>query len=839
MIRWRLRKPGEKRVEYGNGSEMFTCVVHYGGDFVLSPRMKYTSKSTAHFDFVDASRFSTFSLCDMVEKLDVVVPFVVYWRVPHTELCTSSPFEEEVHEEEKDHVAQEEENYEAREEDHVAEEEENYEAKEEEEDAEYHVVEEEENNVGAKEETNVAAEEENSADVEEETNAAEEEDVSVAEEEDEYAADEEDESVVDEEDESAADEFDISDNEYDCGRDEAYRQEDDIGIRVQRNMDGFGPDGMHVNDKDNGLESDSDHSENLYSEHGSDSDGPRYPEFNSETDMVKPKFVKGLVFPNKTTLKEAIKQYGRVDRVEVKLKKNDNRRLQALCKEGCPWKLWAAPMNPKDSEDHTWKIKTMVNCHTCSKSVSNSNITSKWMAKYYIGKFMSEPNYTLRSLRHDVLHEFGTLVSPGKCGRARDMALEMIEGNHKAQYGRIYDYLQELRSTNPRTTTICYLDLKLFQRMYVCQACKEGWKVGCRRIIGLDGCFLKGYFQGYLLSAVGVDANDCIYPITYAAVESENMSSWYWFVEILKTDLEIDNSFNICFMSDKHKGLKEVIEDVFPYTEARKCVRHMYTNFKEKYKGQALKDALWMAARATYLQEFKIAMEQLKALSEADYTWVKDKDPAQWSRSHFSNRSKCDMLLNNHCESFNKSISEARDKPILTMMETIRTKIMVRIVSKREAVEKCKGLLCGKIQKKLDINIEAFIRFWPTYAGAHKYQVEAGPSHQHVVDLVERSCSCRKWDLTRIPCPHAASVFRLNNLKPEDYVNECYHNSTQLAIYYVIAYGSGQLMLVHINIKLKLVHLINMLWTLLKDNVHVGNGTSLGSHVHMQHQSFD
>ncbi|KAK8994750.1 hypothetical protein V6N11_045823 [Hibiscus sabdariffa] len=302
MIRWRLRKPGEKRVEYGNGSEMFTCVVHYGGDFVLSPRMKYTSKSTAHFDFVDASRFSTFSLCDMVEKLDVVVPFVVYWRVPHTELCTSSvrplktdndcivmlnslpinrymhiylkPFEEEVHEEEKDHVAQEEENYEAREEDHVAEEEENYEA-EEEEDAEYHDVEEEENNVAAKEETNVAAKEENSADVEEETNAAKEEDVSAAEEEDESAADEEDKSVVDEEDESAADEFDISDNEYDCGRDEAYRQEDDIGIRVQRNMDGFGPDGVHVNDKDNGLESDSDHSENLYSEHGSDSDGPR------------------------------------------------------------------------------------------------------------------------------------------------------------------------------------------------------------------------------------------------------------------------------------------------------------------------------------------------------------------------------------------------------------------------------------------------------------------------------------------------------------------------------------------------------------------------------------
>ncbi|KAK8656057.1 hypothetical protein V6N13_108616 [Hibiscus sabdariffa] len=217
---------------------------------------------------------------------------------------------------------------------------------------------------------------------------------------------------------------------------------------------------------------------------------------------------------------------------EVKLKKNENRRLQAICKEGCLWKLWAALINPKDSKDQTWQIKTMVNCHTCSKFVSNSNITSKWMTKYYIGKFMFELNYTLRSLRHDVLHEFGTLVSPEKCGRVKDVALKMIEGNHKAQYGRIYDYLKELRSKNLGTTTICYLDLRLFQRMYVySHAYKEGWK-----------------------------------------------------------------------------GLKEVIEDVFPYAKDRKCVRHVYTNFKEKHKGRALKDVVWKAARGTYLREFENAM---------------------------------------------------------------------------------------------------------------------------------------------------------------------------------------------------------------------------------------
>ncbi|KAH1039668.1 hypothetical protein J1N35_041411 [Gossypium stocksii] len=69
------------------------------------------------------------------------------------------------------------------------------------------------------------------------------------------------------------------------------------------------------------------------------------------------------------------------------------------------------------------------------------------------------------------------------------------------------------------------------------------------RIIGLDECWLKGYYGGHLLAVVGVDANDCIYPVAFAVVESENKQSWFWFLELLHRDLEIDNSYNICFMS--------------------------------------------------------------------------------------------------------------------------------------------------------------------------------------------------------------------------------------------------------------------------------------------------
>ncbi|PPR93075.1 hypothetical protein GOBAR_AA27599 [Gossypium barbadense] len=51
-----------------------------------------------------------------------------------------------------------------------------------------------------------------------------------------------------------------------------------------------------------------------------------------------------------------------------------------------------------------------------------------------------------------------------------------------------------------------------------------------------------------------------------------------------------------------------------------------------------------------------------------------------------------------------------------------------------------------------------------------RYQVECGPSNQHMVDLVENSYYCRNWDLTSIPCMHAVVVIHKKDEYPETYV---------------------------------------------------------------------
>lgn len=92
--------------------------------------------------------------------------------------------------------------------------------------------------------------------------------------------------------------------------------------------------------------------------------------------------------------------------------------------------------------------------------------------------------------------------------------------------------------------------------MYVCiDACKRGFVAGCRPLVGLDGCFLKGRYKAQLLVAVGIDPNDCIFPIGYGVVDVESRESWTWFVRNLSIDLNIENSGSWTFMSDKEKVL--------------------------------------------------------------------------------------------------------------------------------------------------------------------------------------------------------------------------------------------------------------------------------------------
>jgi hypothetical protein len=110
--------------------------------------------------------------------------------------------------------------------------------------------------------------------------------------------------------------------------------------------------------------------------------------------------------------------------------------------------------------------------------------------------------------------------SRSKLARAKRLAMKKVFSDEAQQYNMLWDYAHELRKSNPYSSFYLNLDGNLFKSPYVSlEACKRGFLAACKPLICLDGCHLKTKYGGIMLTAVGIDPNDCIYPFAYAVIE--------------------------------------------------------------------------------------------------------------------------------------------------------------------------------------------------------------------------------------------------------------------------------------------------------------------------------
>ncbi|CAI9262685.1 unnamed protein product [Lactuca saligna] len=176
---------------------------------------------------------------------------------------------------------------------------------------------------------------------------------------------------------------------------------------------------------------------------------------------------------------------------------------------------------------------------------------------------------------------------------------------------------------------------------------KKGFKACLRDFLGLDGAHMKGPYPGQILTTVGLDSNNGIYPLAYSIVEIENCESWKWFLKCLDDDLDLHAMSNFTFVSDVQK----------------------------------LANCSHVLSIATTVPEFNHYMHQFSLYDKLAYEWLKSIPPQHWAKSDFTE-----------------------------------------------------------------------------WCGDEKYQVKGPWNDQHVVDMHERVCSCRKWELTDIPSRHVIYV---------------------------------------------------------------------------------
>ncbi|KAL7602152.1 hypothetical protein Lser_V15G21789 [Lactuca serriola] len=209
-----------------------------------------------------------------------------------------------------------------------------------------------------------------------------------------------------------------------------------------------------------------------------------------------------------------------------------------------------------------WLVKTVQDEHKCLQTRAVKACTSRYAANLIVQQIQSNPKIPVKALHEELCKKLEVGMSLQKVARAKSMVERIISGDYQVQYGFLRDYVLELLNTNPGTTvridvypeTSLSMTTRTFRRIYICLgALKLGFKYGLRYFLGLDGTFMKGLYPVQVLTVVGLDSNNGIYPVAYAVIETESTSNWTWFLELLGEYLDLGPNSNFSFISDRQK----------------------------------------------------------------------------------------------------------------------------------------------------------------------------------------------------------------------------------------------------------------------------------------------
>lgn len=118
----------------------------------------------------------------------------------------------------------------------------------------------------------------------------------------------------------------------------------------------------------------------------------------------------------------------------------------------------------------------------------------------------------------------------------------------------------------------------------------------------------------------------------------------------------------------------------------------------------------------------------------------------------------CEVINSNMLTCFNGYILKSRSLLVIDMFKEIRRALMRRMSGKREMTPKSDDILCPRMRKKVEQNKMLSGTCSPVHACNYRFEV-GHFANVFVVDLLIQVCSCKMWEISGIPCPHAVSTF--------------------------------------------------------------------------------
>ena len=240
-------------------------------------------------------------------------------------------------------------------------------------------------------------------------------------------------------------------------------------------------------------------------------------------------------------------------------------------------------------------------------------------------------------------------------------------------------------------------------------------------------------------------------------LETESEESWTWFLHNLRQAIAHPNGLVI--HTDACKGLEVAVDNVFPGVEHRECMRHLAANFMKKFKGKVYTDNLWPASLTCSVKKHNYHLRQLY-MNPKVKEYLETHHSKLWARSQFSEVSKVDYVHNNLAESFNSTIRKLKGHYVVDLLDRIRIEYMQKF-HYRAGIAEAKFMghiiipaVMNELKQKTT-GLEMNMTLCSGTTAEISYLDKEKREWRYPVDLEARTCSCRQWQITGLPCIHA------------------------------------------------------------------------------------
>ncbi|XP_075489581.1 uncharacterized protein LOC142528418 [Primulina tabacum] len=223
--------------------------------------------------------------------------------------------------------------------------------------------------------------------------------------------------------------------------------------------------------------------------------------------------------------------------------------------------------------------------------------TSDFVAKILVENFKGQLSLPEQKTIIKMMQNKGVEIRYFKAWRGRQLALDKLLGSPEESYRIMPSYFHMIEQVNRGSKTDLVRDSTgRFKYMFLAyRTCSDGFR-RMRKVISVDGTFLKCKYRGCLLVATAQDGDFHQFPIAWAIDDSENDDSWTCFLQKLKEFINDDPNFVI--ISDRHISINNVVRSVYEHASHVHCSWHLSQNLKRVSGGKGGIDLFMKTAYA-------------------------------------------------------------------------------------------------------------------------------------------------------------------------------------------------------------------------------------------------